>query len=163
MPDTGVFLVGPFVVGLQVLGVVADLVLLADVGNPAVEGEDRRDVTQVARLAERAVETDLDRRTALVFRGLLGVLDTIGIGRFDLLAVAVDLPHADPVAFGKGGVQGERRHVDRDGEFLLRAFVGDTQRNVEVTRGHKLALEVLLLLLGARFVTVDELAAELQN
>ena len=45
----------------------------------------------------------------------------------------------------------------------MRAFVGDTQRNVEVTRSHKLALEVLLLLLGARFVTVDELAAELQN
>ena len=51
----------------------------------------------------------------------------------------------------------------RNGEFLLGTFVGDTQRDVEITRSHELTLEVLFLLLGTRFITVDELAAELYD
>ena len=137
---------GPLLIGFEVFGVVADFVLLADVGDPAVEGENRRAITQVARFAERTVETDFDRRTALVFRSLVGVLDTVRIGRLDLLVVAADLPHTNPVAFGKGGVQGEGRHIHRDRKFRFGAFISDTQRNIEVTRGHKFTLEMLLLL-----------------
>ena len=56
----------PFFVGMAELSVVADLVLLADVGDPAVEGVERRAVAQESRFAERAVEVDLDRGTASV-------------------------------------------------------------------------------------------------
>ena len=143
----------PLLEGRQILAVITDLVLLADVGDPAVESVEHRAVTQITRLAERAVEIDLDRRTALVFRRLVGVLDTVG----------KTVVLADQVAFSESGVQGERRHIDRDRKLGLGALVGHTERNVEVGRGHELAFEVFLLLLGARLVTVDKLAAELGN
>ena len=150
--DVAAFL-HPVVICNPVFGIVADLVLLADVGDPAVEGVERRAVAQEPRLAERAVEVDLDRRTALVFRGFVGVFDT----------VIEPVRLADQFIFGKGGIQGDRRDVDYDREFGLGAFIGDTERNIQVGRGHELTLEVLLLLFRTRLVTVDELASEVQD
>ena len=150
--DVAAFL-HPVVICNPVFGIVADLVFLADVGDPAVEGIERRAVAQEPCLAERAVEIDLDRRTAFVFGRLVGVFDT----------VVESVRFADQVVFGKGGIQGDRRDVDHDREFGLGAFIGDTERDIEVSRGHELALEVLLLLFRTRFITVDELAAEIQD
>ena len=106
----------PFFVGMAELRIVADLVLLADVGDPAVEGVERRAVAQESRFAERAVEVDLDRGAAFVFRRLVGIFDTVVVCRLYLslclFAFTVysflHLPSADPVVFGKGGVQGDR-------------------------------------------------------
>ena len=92
-----------------VFGIVADLVLLTDVRDPAVEGVERRAVAQETGLAERAVEVDLDRRTAFVFGRLVGVFDT----------VVESVRFADQFVLRKGGIQGDRRDVDHDREFGL--------------------------------------------
>ena len=118
---------------------------------------------QVVRLAEGPVEVDLNGRAALVFRRLVGVLDTVGVGGLDLVAVLIDLPPANPVALGEGGVERQRREVDDDGKLLDRTVVGETERNIQITRGHEGAFQVLALLLRTRYIAVHELAAEFED
>ena len=53
----------PFFVGMAELRVVADLVLLADIGDPAVEGVERRAVAQESRFADRITTVDVKPKT----------------------------------------------------------------------------------------------------
>ena len=149
----------PLVIGVFIIGIPVDPVTLADVGDPAVERVDRRPVVEVPRLAERPVEIDLHRRAAFVFRSR--ILRGKAVGLPPLLPVP--LVAANRGVLDEYGTHGHRRNVDRYGELRVRAGIGQTQRYVEVTRCHEAALQPRALLLGARLVAIDKLAAELDR
>ena len=141
------------------VGIVRNLVARPDVGDPTVEREDRRTVTEDALAAERAVEVDLHRRTALVLRRLVGSGQTVGLPTLLLVPLVL----ANLSALHENGAQGDRRDVDHDRELGLGTLVGDTERDVEVARRHEGALALEILLLRTRNVAVGELAAELED